>query len=164
MDELRSWLNYQVNTYLRKLRLKDAGIEESEMKDLFTWIHVEGLQLVSLDEGTVEIGEARKASEVDAIIIPIAFMMLLILMIMMSLPGMLHSVMEEKTQRIAEVLLGSLKPFEFMMAKLVRGIAVSLTSSAVYVIGVVVTVNYLGYNDYLLYHVLPWFFIYTDAV
>ena len=46
------------------------------------------------------------------------------------------------------------------MAKLIGGIAVSLTSSAVYVIGGVIAIKYMGFEHYVPFHVLPWFFVY----
>jgi len=160
MDDLRKWTSWPINNHLRKLRLADAGVDESKVKDLFFWVNVDGLQLVSVDEETGDIEDARKASPIESLLVPIAFMMILFLMIMMSVPGMLHSVMEEKTQRIAEVVLGSIKPFEFMMAKLIGGIGVSLTSSTVYVIGGIITIKYMGYEHFVPLHVLPWFFVY----
>ncbi len=160
MDDLRSWLSTPINNRLRELRLADAGIKESDVKDLFYWVGVEGLGLVSVDETTGAIGEGRSANPVEALLIPIVIMLLMFLMIMMSVPGMLHSVMEEKTQRIAEVLLGSIRPFEFMMAKVLGGIAVALTSSAVYIIGGILVIHYMGYEEYVPFHMLPWFFTY----
>lgn len=160
MDDLRSWLSGPINIRLRELRLADAGIKESDVKDLFSWISVDGLGLVSFDKETGAIEKGRSANPVEALLIPIVIMMLMFLMIMMSVPGMLHSVMEEKTQRIAEVLLGSIKPFEFMMAKVLGGIAVSLTSSAVYIVGGTLVIRYMGYDEYVPFHMLPWFFTY----
>ncbi len=158
MDDVRQWLSWPINNHLRKLRLADAGVDESKVQDLFSWVNVEGLGLVSVDETTGEIQEARRASEAQAIIVPIIIMMLMFMMIMMSVPGMLHSVMEEKTQRIAEVLLGSIRPFEFMMGKLLGGIAVSLTTAAVYILGGIFLVTHMGVEEYVPFHVLPWFF------
>ena len=160
MDEVRNWLAWPINNHLRKLRLIDAGVDESSVKDLFFWVSVDGLGLVSVDEETGDIKDAEQASIAQAIIIPIAMMMLMFMMVMMSVPGMLNAVMEEKTQRIAEVLLGSVKPFEFMMGKVLGGIAISLTSSAVYIIGGIIVVNYMGLDSYIPYHMLPWFFTY----
>ncbi|MBN1351419.1 ABC transporter permease [candidate division KSB1 bacterium] len=160
MDDLRNWIARPINDRLRKLRLADAGIKSSQAEDLFFWIRVDGLGLVSLDKSTGTIEGARKASPIEALLVPIALMMLLFMMIMMSVPGMLHSTMEEKTQRIAEVILGYIKPFDFMMAKLLGGIAVSLTSSVVYIIGAVIAVKSMGFEHYIPMHVLPWFFIY----
>jgi ABC-type Na+ efflux pump permease subunit len=160
LDELRRWIGGPINERLRMLRMEEAGIEKELYKDLFYWVAVEGRGLLSRDTDTGEIADAREASPIEAIAVPIGIMMIMFLMIMMSVPGMLHSVMEEKTQRIAEVLLGAIKPFEFMMGKLLGGIAVALTSSAVYVIGAVVVVNYMGYESFIPYHVLPWFAAY----
>jgi len=157
MDDLRRWMAWPINNQLRKLRLADAGIEESKVKDLFLWANVDALGLVSVDVASGTIQEAKRASEIEAVVVPIVIMMLMMMMVMMSVPGMLHSVMEEKTQRIAEVLLGSIRPFEFMMGKVLAGIAVSLTSSAVYLIGGVLVVKRMGFEEYIPYHLLPWF-------
>ena len=42
--------------------------------------------------------------------------------------------MEEKTARIAEVLLGYVKPFQFMAGKVIGGLLVSLTGAAFYLV------------------------------
>jgi len=160
MDDLRRWLNWPINNHLRKVRLADAGIDETEVSDLFHWVGVEGLGLVTMDAATGQVQGAKKANEAEAILVPIVLMMLMMLMMMMSVPGMLQSVMEEKTQRIAEVLLGSITPFQFMMGKVIGGIAVSLTSSAVYLIGGAFVVRYLGFDDYVPFEVFPWFVAY----
>lgn len=160
MDDVRGWISWPVNNQLRKLRLTDSGIKESDVPDLFYWINIDGLGLVSVDDETGQVHDAKRSSEIDAIIVPIIIMMLMFLMIMMSVPGMLHSVMEEKTQRIAEVLLGSINPFEFMMGKLIGGIGVSLTTAAVYIIGGSLLVYHLGVEDYVPFDILPWFFTY----
>jgi len=70
------------------------------------------------------------------------------------------SVMEEKNQRIAEVLIASVRPFEFMMGKVLGGLAVALTASSVYIIGGAATITRMGMAEYLPYHLLPWFFVY----
>jgi ABC-type Na+ efflux pump permease subunit len=160
MDDVRRWTSWPINNHLRKLRLADAGIEESQVPELFHWIDVGGLGLVSVDESTGDISDARVASPIEALVVPIAFMMLMFLMIMMSVPNMLNSVMEEKTQRIAEVMLGSVTPFQFMSAKLLSGIAVSLTSSAVYLLGGLFVLSSLSLQGYVPFHVLPWFLVY----
>ncbi len=69
--------------------------------------------------------------------------------------------MEEKSQRIAEVVLGSARPFQFMAGKVLGGVTVSLTAAMVYVVGGVFAVREMGLAEYVPYHVLPWFFVYT---
>jgi ABC-2 type transport system permease protein len=160
MDDVRSWLGQPINNELRKLRMADAGIEESQIKGVFDWVNVEGMGLVSRHAGTGKIKDAQRASPIEAILVPIITMMLMFMMVMMNVPGMLHSVMEEKTQRIAEVLLGSIGPFEFMMGKLISCIAVALTTSLVYLVGIVVVVRHMEYQHYIPFQVLPWFLVY----
>ncbi|MCF7973341.1 MAG: ABC transporter permease [Phycisphaerae bacterium] len=160
MDEVRSWMGWPINNELRRLRVTEAGIDESKVRDLFHWANVEGMGLVSRDVQTGRIRSAKRSSEIEALIIPIITMMLMFMMVMMNVPGMLHSVMEEKTQRIAEVLLGSIKPFDFMMGKLFSGVAVALTISAVYLSGIVFVVHRMAYEQYIPFHVLPWFLVF----
>jgi len=160
VDDLRRWMGWPINNHLRRVRLADAGVDESAVKDLFHWNHVEGLDLVSVDEETGVIQEAQRSSEGKAVGIPLILLMLMFLMIMMGAMPLLSSVMEEKSQRIVEVLLGSVKPFQFMMGKVLGGVGVSLTASAVYVIGGILAVRHMGLAEYIPYHILPWFFGY----
>ncbi len=160
MDDFRGWIQWPVNNHLRKVRLADAGIDETRVEDLFHWVNINGMGLVSVNVETGDIEKAQKASPIEALLVPIALMMIMFLMVMMSVPGMLNSVMEEKTQRIAEVVLGSITPFQFMMAKLLSGIAISLTSSSVYIFGGLFVIDMMGFNNYIPFHAIPWFFIY----
>lgn len=158
MDNVRNWLNNTINPYLRKIRLSDAGVDESKADDIMVWLQVEALGLVSVDEETGEIKEARKTSEEEALFVPLIFFFLMFMMVMMGAMPLLQSTMEEKTQRIAEVLLGFLKPHEFMAGKVLGGLAVSLTGAAVYVAGGVFFLGEIGLNEYIPFHIIPWFF------
>jgi ABC-2 type transport system permease protein len=160
LDDIRRWIEWPINDRLRTLRLKDAGIDASTVKDLFVWVSAEGMGLVSVDTGTGEVKEAKRANEAEAVIVPIVMLMLMFMMIQIGAMPLLNSVMEEKTQRIAEVLLGSITPFEFMMGKVLGGVGVALTGAAVYVIGGIFTINRMGYGEYVPYQILPWFFAY----
>lgn len=160
MDDVRGWINWPINNQLRQVRLTDAGINESQIPDLFLWANIEPLGLASVDTGTGNIKEAQKINEIQALIVPMIMMMLLFMMLMMGAVPLLNSVMEEKNQRIAEVLLGSIKPFEFMMGKVIGGVGVSLTASLVYIIGGIIFVKRMGFEQYIPYHVIPWFFAY----
>ena len=62
-------------------------------------------------------------------------MMLMLMVVMVGASPLVQSVLEEKMQRIAEVLLGSIPPFQLMMGKLLGTVGVSLTISAVYLGG-----------------------------
>jgi ABC-2 type transport system permease protein len=160
LDDARMWLESPINRYLRSLRLTEAGIPDSAVNSMMLWIRVEGMGLVSVDAQTGELQKARRSSEVEAFLTPFIMMGLLMMMMMIAVMPLMNAVVEEKTQRISEVLLGSVKPFEFMAGKLLGSVAVSLTAALVYVVGGIIAVKNLGFAQYIPYDVLPWFFAY----
>jgi ABC-type Na+ efflux pump permease subunit len=92
--------------------------------------------------------------------VPFITQIFMFMMVMMGAVPLLSSVMEEKSQRIAEVMLGSATPFQFMMGKVLGGIGVSLTGASVYIAGALFTAVRAGVTDAIPYHVVPWFFAY----
>jgi ABC-2 type transport system permease protein len=160
IDDVRGWLGRPLNDALRQLRLSEAGIAEDAVPDLFHYISPEPLGLVSVDAETGEITAAQRSNELGTVLPPIAMLMLMFVMIMMGAVPQLNSVMEEKSQRIAEVMLGSVKPFEFMMGKLIGGVSVSLTAAVFYVALGTWAVRHYDVAQYVSFEVLPWFFVY----
>ncbi len=163
IDEVRQWIGRPLNEELRRLRFLDAGVDPEAIPDAFDWISPAGLGLVSADPETGEIVDAERSTELEALLVPIIPMMLMFLMVMMGASPLLQAVTEEKSQRIAEVMLGSVRPFDFMMGKLIGSVSVSLTAAAVYIVGGIITVRYLGFGQYVPYHILPWFLVYVIA-
>lgn len=162
-DDLRRWLDNTVNNHLRATRLTDSGVPQEEVGEVLRWLSLEPMQLVSREEGTGQIGQARRQSEAEAVFPPLILMMLMFIMMMMGAAPLLNSVMEEKSQRIAEVLLGSVKPFHLMLGKLLGGLAVSFTGAGVYVgLGLFVLLQ-AGLMGYVPVHILPWIVIYLPA-
>jgi ABC-2 type transport system permease protein len=158
VDNVRNWLNNTINPYLRKIRLSEAGVEESKADEIMAWIQVEAMGLVSIDEDTGQIKEARKTGEAEAILVPAVLFFLMFMLVMMGAMPLLQSTMEEKTQRIAEVLLGSLQPHQFMAGKVFGGLLVSLTGGSVYVAGGIFFMRRFGLAEFIPFHVIPWFF------
>ena len=160
MDEARRWVEWPINGHLRWRRAEDAGMDQTSVGDLFDWVGAEGLGLVTVDEETGQVRQAKRSSEAGAFAVPFAVLMLMFMMVLMGAVPQLQSVMEEKTQRIAEVLLGSVTPSQLMGGKVLGGLAVSLTASIVYV-----TLGYLAVKrtdmvDSVPLHIIPWFFSY----
>ncbi len=80
---------------------------------------------------------------------------------MMSAVPLLTAVMEEKNEKIAEVLLGTITPFEFMMGKVMGGLGVSLTTATVYITGGLLVAKNAGYGSLISVDLLIWFFVYV---
>ena len=160
LDNLRSWFDNVINNKIREIRILESGVDQEKVKDLFFWVNTEGMGLVNIDAKTGTITEARRSSEMQTIFVPYILLLLMFMMLMMSAIPLLTTVMEEKTERIAEVLLGSVTPWQFMAGKIIGSLGVSLTTSAIYILGAVFTLNRMEMSDFIPYDVLPWFFIY----
>jgi len=160
LDNNRSWFSNIINNRIREIRILELGVDQDKVTDLFYWINVEGLGLLNIDTKTGAIIDARKSSELQTILVPYVLLLLMFMMLMMSAIPLLTAVMEEKTERIAEVLLGSVTPEQFMIGKIIGSLGVSLTTSAIYVAGAVFTLSRMNLNELIPYHVIHWFFIY----
>lgn len=160
-DDFRYWFQNVVNNKLREIRASELNLDEAQTEDLLWWINVEGMGLFSVDEKTGEQLEAERTSEWQTFLVPYVLLMLMFMLVMMSAIPQLTNVMEEKNEKIAEVLLGTITPFQFMMGKVLGGIGVSLTPAAIYVGAGVFTLQYMDLESVIPMDVLPWFFIFT---
>jgi ABC-2 type transport system permease protein len=160
-DEYRGWFRDVLNRRAQRLRAVELNLDEDQTGLLTRWIWEEGMGLVTVDKKTGEQQEAERTNEAQAFLVPYALLIMMFMLVMMGAIPLLSSVMEEKNEKIAEVLLGSITPFQFMMGKVMGGIGVSLTTIGIYVAAGVFTLNYLGFPSLIPYDVLPWFFIYA---
>ena len=131
---LSSWLREVVNDEIQRLRFVTAGLDPMVVDKATQPVPIEDLGLVSMDESG-RITKAEKTNKAVTFGVPIGLMMLMLMVVMIGASPLVQSVIEEKMQRIAEVLLGSIPPFQLMMGKLLGTVGVSLTISAVYMIG-----------------------------
>jgi ABC-2 type transport system permease protein len=161
MDDVRRWVERPINNRLRQLRLSEAGVDPRSHADMFDWVSAGPMSLVSIDPETGEVRAPRRTSEAEAILAPLVMPMLMFLLMMMGAVPLLNAVMEEKSQRIAEVVLGSARPFEFMLGKVMGGLGVALTAATVYIAAGVIAISQAGWGEHIPFHVLPWFFTYT---
>jgi ABC-2 type transport system permease protein len=160
-DQIRYWFSDVLNKHAQRLRASEMNLEEEQAEDLVRWNGVQGMGLVTVDKKTGEQQEAEKTNELQTFLIPYVLLILMFMLVMMSAVPLLSTVMEEKNEKIAEVLLGTITPFQFMMGKVMGGLGVSLTTAAIYVAAAVFTLNYLGLQSIIPYDVLPWFFIFA---
>jgi len=160
MDNVRGWFNNTINNHLRQLRVEELNLDPEVNRTLFAWTNIEGMGLAEIDKKTGETREAESSNELQSFLVPYAMVILMFMLTLMSAVPLLSSVMEEKSEKIAEVLLGHVTPFQFMAGKVLGGVGVGLTIAAVYILGAVVTVSQLGVSDVIPMEILPWFFVY----
>ena len=155
-EDMKRWLWRPLNSRLHELRAAESGFDLDEVKRITGSIGVESLGLVSVDEVTGEVTDARHTNEAEAVFIPMGMMMLLFIMIMFGAMPLLGSTLEEKTRKISEILLGSVPPSVLMAGKLIGGVAVSLTSLTFYVVVGFLVTRYTGVSDMIPFHLFPW--------
>jgi ABC-2 type transport system permease protein len=163
MDFTFQWFTDPINEGLRRVRLGQLGIDQSHFEDLVAAVPVDTLSLVSRDEKTGQIQAAHKRGQLEGFLVPFALVMLLAMMVMVGASPMLSAVTEDKTQRVVEMLLGVATPFELMAGKVVGAVGVSLTSSAIYVVGGALTLLAMGMAGLVPLGILPWFYAYLVA-
>jgi ABC-2 type transport system permease protein len=155
-EEFPSWIQ-GVLIYAIMAHKSGATVIDSEQKQ--PWIlKREGLPERDLVTGKVV--DQPLGNQIAQFLVPAVLVFLMFMMIMISSTPAMHGVVEEKMQRIAEVLLGSVTPFQLMLGKLIGVLAVSLTMAAVYLGGIYVVALYKDWTRYLPAHVLLWFLLF----
>jgi ABC-type Na+ efflux pump permease subunit len=159
LSEARGWIAQNVNKTLQTQRLKEAKIDPVIVQKANIPVNVVGMGLVErAADGSINSKE--EDDPMSAIFLPMGVMMLMFMVIFMAAQPMLESVLEEKSQRIAEVLLGSANPFQLMSGKLLGTVAGSLTVFAIYLIGAFGFATYKGYTELIPFHLAPWFVVF----
>lgn len=117
-----------LSQHARKIKMGQLGLSEVKLKQLKTSINLESK---NLDNAKKDASSSRAyvATALGGI------MMFLIYLVIFIYGNMvMRSVMEEKTNRIVEVLISSVKPFQLMLGKIVGVGAVGLTQFAIWAI------------------------------
>ncbi len=144
--DLPRWLQVSVNNIVQGHRFAVAGLDREVVSKALAEVPREDLNLLSRGE-TGEIKEAEKADELGTLMPPFALAMLMFMCLMTTTQPLLNGVIEEKTRRIAEVMLGSLRPFELMLGKMIGHLLVALTLLAIYLCGGYFVADHFGRAD-----------------
>ncbi|MFN9247298.1 MAG: ABC transporter permease [Planctomycetota bacterium] len=157
--EARAWFSAVINEYLKNQRLAEAGIDPSLVAQASRPIPVSSMGLVSRSSSG-SITAAREKNQMADIFLPMGAMMFMFLVIFMASQPMLEAVLEEKSQRIAEVLLGSANPFQLMLGKLIGTVGGSMTVFLIYLLGGYLVARQRGWLDNVPLELIPWFIIF----
>jgi ABC-2 type transport system permease protein len=120
-------LERSLDSILRADRLKKAGLSQGFLDSLKTPIRIQTLELGK--DGTMvnSIAEVRGG---------MGFLMAAIIYIFIFMYGVMvmRSVQEEKTNRIVEILVSSVKPFHLMLGKITGIALVALTQFVIWIV------------------------------
>ncbi len=158
-DEVLRWIDDPINEAIQIRRMKTANLDAEVVTKATQKHRMANLGLVEKDEAGI-ITKAQQTNELANIIVPLGMMMLMFMTIMIGAQPLVHSVLEEKMQRISEVLLGSVPPFQLMMGKLLGMVGVSMTIGTIYLAGSAVAIYYAGYGEMFPSHIVVWFLVF----
>ncbi len=156
---LPSWLERIINQEVRRVRFEREGLDSQLIQEITRQVNVERLGLASQSESG-EIQKAKKENQIATFAIPAVSMFLLFMMVMSSTPALLNSVLEEKMQKIIEVLLSSVTPFQLMMGKLLATVSVASTLSFLYLGALTWIAWNRGFLEWISLSLFFWFFFF----
>ena len=153
---LPDWLRREVSRAVADRRLLSLGADPAETRRLLEPVPMDrkGLVVRTAD------GKVSTAEKVDALrtfAMPAVSMFMLFGLVMSSAPQLLNSVIEEKTSRISEVLLGSVSAFHLMLGKLLGSVAVTLVLAVIYIGGGLLIAAQADYFGLIRWSLIPWF-------
>lgn len=132
--EVRDFLQATMNQEVYRRRMELAGLPFAQVMPLLTPPKLVGHGLTR-QNAAGQIIDADRQNELMQLMVPLGMLMLMFIVVMVGASPMTGNMIEEKQLRIAEVLLGSVTPFQLMMGKLIGGALTALTLAAIYFAG-----------------------------
>jgi len=132
--DLKGFVKDQISSKIERIKrdlvLSEVGIPDLEKRlaETKTRIH---LKTLKLDENS---GEAKESSSEILSIIGIAGGFVIYFFILMYCTQVMRGVIEEKSNRIVEVIVSSVKPFQLMMGKIIGIALVGLVQFLIWII------------------------------
>ncbi len=123
---IKSYLQKSLEKQLEKLKLKRMGIDPLAIESAKTNISINTLEIS-------EDGEKKTSSELNA---GIGFVSGLMIYMFIFVYGamVMRGVIEEKSSRIVEVIISSVKPFQLMFGKIIGVAATGLTQFLLWIV------------------------------
>ncbi len=135
--ELKAALEKVIEDQLEDLKLREAGITPQTLQD--SKVNVSA-QTLSLEEGL-----EKESNSGAATIIAVVCGMIIYFSVLLYGTQVMRSVSEEKTSRIVEVIISSVKPFQLLVGKIVGVALVGLTQFALWILLTVMLISGAGY-------------------
>ena len=159
-DDFRNWASPVLQKAVQEARFKRAQLDSETVRSAMQPVSVVVKGLSEIDRQTGAIAEAKDENPIVSILAPAAMMILMFMLILVSGTPAMQGVVEEKMQRIAEMVLGSVRPFELMIGKLMGLIGVSLTLSALYLGAAYWAAEHYGVADVVSPGLIAWFLVF----
>jgi len=149
-----------LNPMIEEVRAKSEGIDAQKLVNIVQPVYLANKDLPRLNKFTGQLEDGKEVNPVVSFLVPYGIIIVMFMVIMVGATPLMQGVVEEKMQRISEVLLSSAQPFELMMGKLLGGVSVSLLLGSVYIVGALYAAWKFGFTDYISPGVVAWFLVY----
>lgn len=123
---VEQYVQKSINNDLRTMRLKDAGVSDDVISAMKNNINVSSIKIT-------ETGGEEQRAGMLYFVIGMVLSISIYFFIFLYGTQVMRGVIEEKTNRIVEVIISSLKPFQLMMGKIIGIALVGLTQFILWV-------------------------------
>ncbi|WP_199137380.1 ABC transporter permease [Pedobacter sp. ASV12] len=124
---LSNRISGDIEELIRNQKLKESGIAQSDLDQLKTSVDISTKKIA-------ETGQEEESSAGASTVIAFIAGVLMFMFIMLYGVQVMRGVIEEKTSRIIEVMISSVKPFQLMMGKIVGIALVGLTQFVLWIV------------------------------
>ena len=135
--DVRNHITNGLRDYLRSQKLNSFEMEG--LDEIIQAIHEVNINLTTIKLG--EDGSEKESSTEMAMVVSLIFAFLTYMFVFIYGTQVLRGVMEEKTSRIVEVIISSVKPFQLMLGKIVGIAMVALTQVLLWILLTVLIVT-----------------------
>ncbi|WP_144282422.1 ABC transporter permease [Chryseobacterium echinoideorum] len=116
-----------ITDVIKKEKIKQLGIQESQLKNLDKSFSLKTINVSENNKEDSDLAVGIK-SGLSMILMYVTFMFIIIYGV-----RVMRSVLEEKNNRVVEIIISSVKPFELMMGKILGVTMVALTQFLVWI-------------------------------
>lgn len=129
----KKFIEKRISRRIKDYKMEEAGLTQKQLDNLKTEVNLKQKKQTLNDKGEIE-EDNREANAGLATAISLAMGMLLYVAFIIYGQMVMRSVMEEKINRIVEVIISSVKPFQLMLGKIIGVGAVGLTQLLIWAI------------------------------
>ncbi len=145
-----------VTAAVQTRRARQAGLDPARVESVMRPVALQAKGLTKYKPGG-GVEDESEQGRFASLIVPGAMMVLMYMIVLMGATPLMQGVVEEKMNRVAEVLLGSVRPFQLMLGKLVGMTGVALTMTAVYLGGMYWAARHYEFAEYVRPELVAWF-------
>jgi len=160
----RDWLSRTAPQIVTLERMRRSGTSELQLAAVAAQLvppPVSNRGLARRDAAGNVTYESAKGGAIATIVVPAGLSLLMLMIVIVAASPLVTAAVEEKQQRIAEVLLGGVTPFQLMLGKLIGGVGTALVLGAIYVGGLLYVAHRFDVLEYVRVGPLLWFALFS---